>query len=113
MDKLAYEDGEYSFTDSMVISNVEYSYSIIAKNDKGLSPASEVTGYLLSPVTNMKLSPVNDGSLFGYVFSYDFPAGRSFISDQTCDLFGRQFNDRTGQMRGREERQPDLHQIVA
>ena len=75
MDKLAYEDGEYSFTDSMVISNVEYSYSIIAKNDKGLSPASEVTGYLLSPVTNMKLSPVNDGSLFGYVFSYDFPAG--------------------------------------
>lgn len=74
-DALSYSDGRYSFTDTLVINNVEYTYLIIAKNDKGPSPATEVTGYLLSPVSNMQLVPVNDASRFGYVFSYNLPAG--------------------------------------
>ena len=77
-------DTEYSFTDTQVISNVEYTYSIIAKNEIGMSPAEIVSAYLLSPVTNLTLTAVNNDTQFGYVLSFKLPVGSD---DETREVY--------------------------
>ena len=69
------ENGEYEFTDTVVARNVLYTYSVIAKNDTGMSQAAVATGYLLSPVTNLTLTPVNTEEKFGYELSFTLPVG--------------------------------------
>ena len=69
------ENGEYEFTDTVVARNVLYTYSVIAKNDTGMSQAAVATGYLLSPVTNLTLTPVNTEEKFGYELSFKLPVG--------------------------------------
>ena len=68
-------DGEYEFRDVAVGSNIEYTYSVIAKNDLGMSQAASAKGYLLSPVTNVTLTPVNTDSRLGYELTYKLPVG--------------------------------------
>lgn len=68
-------DGDYVYVDNIVSTNVEYTYSVIARNSSGLSQASVDTGYLLSPVTNLTLTPVNTDEQFGYQLSFNLPVG--------------------------------------
>jgi len=70
-------DTVFTFTDSDVKPNVEYTYSIIAQNEVGNSIAATGTGYLLSPVKNLKLVAVNEnnGEKLGYRLKFDLPVG--------------------------------------
>ena len=52
------EDGVIHFIDNSVKSGVEYTYTITAFNSIGPSAAVSLTGYLLSPVTNISLIPL-------------------------------------------------------
>lgn len=71
--------GYYELTDDNVSENVEYTYSVIAKNDMGMSPAGTDTGYILSPIKRLAL--VADKSLMGYGLSITFPVGDTIDSD--------------------------------
>ena len=66
---------EYEFTDYAVARNVEYTYSVIAINDVGMSQAASASGYLLSPVTNVSLNPVTTNDRFGYELNFRLPVG--------------------------------------
>ncbi|MDY4066676.1 fibronectin type III domain-containing protein [Bullifex sp.] len=68
-------DGYYTYVDTDVKENVEYTYSVIAYNDIGSSPATVVTGYLLSPVRNVTLLPKNNIAEIGYELNFDEPVG--------------------------------------
>lgn len=70
-------EGYYTFIDTDVKANLEYTYSIIAYNEIGSSPATVVTGYILSPVLNIALEPTTRGSNIGYELSFNEPAGSS------------------------------------
>lgn len=69
------EQGNYVFDDSTAMSGILYTYAIQSKSDKGLSPATETEAYLLSPVTGVILTPVNEGEKFGYELSFKLPVG--------------------------------------
>ena len=67
------EFGFYIIEDGDVRQNIEYTYSVIAINDIGMSKAGVATGYLLSPVENLAL--VADKENMGYKLSFDLPVG--------------------------------------
>ena len=69
------EAGYYVYTDTNVRENVEYTYSVIVKNDIGMSRAGIATGYLLSPVQSLKLEPVKEANKLGYNIAITLPVG--------------------------------------
>ena len=68
-------DGYYTFVDTDVKPNIEYTYSVIAYNEIGSSPATVVTGYILSPVKNIALQPTTRGNSIGYELVFEEPVG--------------------------------------
>ena len=65
------EDGVIHFIDNSVKSGVEYTYTITAFNSIGPSAAVSLTGYLLSPVTNISLIPLRkEYGEIGYQLSF-------------------------------------------
>ncbi len=70
-------EGYYVYTDTNVRPNVEYTYSITASNDIGISQAGIASGYLLSTVRNLALVPNTDPDNLGYDISFMLPVGAS------------------------------------
>lgn len=69
------ENGNYIFEDTEVKPNVEYTYSVTAQNDIGISQAGIDYGYVISTVKNLSL--VANKDRFGYDISYTLPVGAS------------------------------------
>ena len=70
-------EGYYVYSDSNVRPNIEYTYSITASNDTGISQAGIASGYLLSTVRSLALVPDTDPDHFGYNISFTLPVGAS------------------------------------
>lgn len=68
-------EGYYIYQDNAVSPNVEYTYTVTARNDIGISAAGTATGYLLSPLKSLSLVPGSDDSHFGYDITYTLPVG--------------------------------------
>ncbi len=71
--ELETEDGYYIFEDTDVKENVEYTYTITAENDIGISEAGYDYGYIVSTVSSLSL--VADKNKFGYNITYTLPVG--------------------------------------
>ena len=70
------EEGLLHFVDKNVKSGVEYTYSIIAYNSIGSSPATTVKGYLLSPVSALSLVPITkENGEIGYEMTFQESIG--------------------------------------
>ncbi len=70
------EDGYYVYEDTDVNANIEYTYSILASNDKGeKSEAMVDTGYVLSPVKSLVLKADAQDKKIGYKAVFELPVG--------------------------------------
>lgn len=72
--------GIYTFSDSNVSPNIEYTYYVSAENDKGKSEAKSGSGYLLSPPQKVQLVPVNEEIRKGYTVTIEEPIGSDINS---------------------------------
>ncbi len=69
-------DGYYTYTDTDVKENTLYTYSVIAYNSIGSSPACVKTGYILSRVPSVTITPLNDSEKgIGYEVMFTEPVG--------------------------------------
>lgn len=73
------ENGYLIFVDDEVRHSTEYTYSITAKNDLGISKATTVKGFLLSPVSNVKLVPTEKDGKIGYSVNFELPVGSELL----------------------------------
>lgn len=77
-------EGYYIYQDNAVSPNVEYTYTVTARNDIGISAAGTATGYLLSPLKSLSLVPSSADSHFGYDITYTLPVGAG-DNDRTAE----------------------------
>ncbi len=67
------DSGTYVFEDTDVKENIEYSYSVTAENNIGISQAGTDYGYAVSTVKNLAL--VANKEKYGYDITYSLPLG--------------------------------------
>lgn len=74
-------NGIYTLVDGDVVDRTEYTYSIIASNEIGKSPAANGVGYLLSPPESIEFAP--DMSAKDYhVVAFDDPLGYEEVGQE-------------------------------
>ena len=93
-------EGYYTFVDTDVKPNIEYTYSVIAYNEIGSSPATVVTGYLLSPVKNIALQPTTRGNSIGYELVFEEPVGAGDINKVNSYRYEITYYNKAGSVMG-------------
>lgn len=70
------ENDYYTFVDdNSIAQNTEYTYTVYGKNEYGIGKSSSIVSYTLSPVKDVRLTPVDNAKQYGYRLDITPPVG--------------------------------------